>query len=90
MGMDMYNLFLAGEDYEDQMNTPIVFTPGSIVGESSCAFIPIVPDECVERNESFTFSLSSNDPVDFVGETDGIILIIDDDCKCQVSFLSIT
>ena len=67
------------------MNTPIVFTPGSLIGDSSCASIPIEPDDCVERNESFIFSLSSNDPVDFVGEMNGEILIIDDDCKCQVS-----
>lgn len=76
-------LLLAGVDYEDQINTPIVFSAGSSIGESVCASIDIEDDDCVEEDESFTFTLSSDDPVDLVGRN-GEIFIINDDSKCQV------
>ena len=73
--------FTAGEDYEEQMNTEIIFPSGSPLGTTVCADISIVNDEKVEDiTEIFSFDLSSADPVDFSG-SNGMVFIIDDDGK---------
>lgn len=45
-----------------------------------CTSISIEDDEIVEENERFSFALTSDDPIDFVG-SNGDVFIVDGDSK---------
>ena len=62
------------------MNTELLLPSGSTVGDTVCEDIVINEDEKLEDDEQFTFSLTSNDPVDFVTSS-GNVTIVDDDSK---------
>ena len=72
--------FAANVDYEEQNNEQFVFTSGSPVGTTECIDIPIIDDDKVEDTESFTFVLSSSDPVN-ISPSNGVAFIMDDDSK---------
>ena len=73
--------FAANEDYEEQNNEQFVFTSGSPAGSTTeCIDISIMDDDKVEDTESFTFVLSSSDPVN-ISPINGVVFIMDDDSK---------
>ena len=74
-----------GSDYVDGVNSSIIFFAGIHTGNLSCFNITILDDSPVESREKFGFSLSSDDPVDFVNSY-GVIYIDDDDSKPEVNF----
>ena len=51
------------------------------IGFEACGTIRIIDDSKVEDVERFSFTLISNDPVDFAGANGGVCLITDDDGK---------
>lgn len=57
-----------------------MFTSGSSLGTTDCINIPINDDDKVENTESFTFVLSSSDPVN-ISPSSGVVFIDDDDSK---------
>ena len=61
--------------------SPVVFEPGD--GENICLDIKIINDLVVERNETFTLTLVSNDTALHVISQNATVVIIDDD---QVTF----
>ena len=83
--LNHYYLFIptvstAGEDFVAHMNTPLVFPSGHTFGAQVCNDIVINQDTKLEDDERFTFSLTSNGPVQFVANN-GAVTIEDDDRK---------
>ena len=66
-------LVSADSDYTTLMNYPFQFSPDVY---TDCVNITILEDEIVEPDQSFTVSLSSNDPVSFTDSIQSASVII--------------
>lgn len=87
LSSSLYSTILtAGEDYDEQINSVILVPATAAVGEEICFNITIITDEKLEDDEMFSFVISSdNDVVVFIGPTNGIVTIYDDDSEFFLS-----
>ena len=70
-----------GQDYDELSAVSLCFTAGILVGSTDCAAIFITNDDILESNESFSFSLSSSDPVNFDNSMGTVLILEDADCE---------
>ena len=63
------------------LNNTLQFPSGSSVDENVCASIQIIMDAIVERNETFTVSLSTENNNDGISPNATVVTIQDDDGK---------
>ena len=69
------------QDYDELSAVSLYFTAGTLVGSSDCATIFITNDDILESNESFSFTLSSSDPVNFDVSLGTVLILEDNDCE---------
>ena len=72
---------LGDQDYDELSAVPLYFPAGTQVGSTDCATISITNDDILESNESFSFSLSSSDPVNFDVSMGAALILEDTDCE---------
>jgi len=63
------------------LNNTLQFPSGSSVNDNICAVIDIIMDAIVERNETFTVSLSTENSNDEISSNNTLVTIQDDDGK---------
>ena len=82
MRLTYINWTISGDqDYEELSAVPLYFPAGTQVGSTDCATISITNDDILESNESFSFSLSSSDPVNFDVSMGTALILEDADCE---------
>ena len=72
---------LGDQDYDELSAVHLYFPAGTPVGSTDCATISITNDDILESNESFSFSLSSSDPVNFDVSMGTALILEDADCE---------
>ena len=72
-----------GEDFQFQLNTPLVFPASSTLGETVCVPITVIGDVVQEANEVFQVVVTADNRNDVVNSLPVNITIIDDgDSEC--------
>ena len=69
------------DDYTAITDMELTFTADDVINTALCVNVTIVDDSIVEPEQSFTVSLTSNDPVQFVPVQQANVVIMDNDSK---------
>jgi hypothetical protein len=75
---------LAGLDYTS-ISSEEVFLSGSIDGSDECVDITLLPEDPMERDETFTVTLTTTDPDVTLGTSVITITIDNDDCEYSIN-----